>query len=329
MFVLALECRCLTPGIVQTSCPDILSGTVRRMRIFVTGATGYVGGAVARCAVRHGLHVTGLVRAEAGARVLERAGIEPLRGRLEDDAALRRGAGAADAVVHAAFARDGYEHLDAAVDVEVRATRSLLDATAGRDVPVVYTSGIGVVGGTDRPVQEDDEPATPGGMRWRRSLELQVLAADGVVVRPAFVYGHGGNELLRALIRAATASGVAAYPGDGGNRWPNVHVDDLAALYLAALGRGERGAVFHGVGGEATVRSVCGSIARLVGGVSASLPPNEARAVVPFADWIGGTSIHAGTARTRETLAWTPTGPTVHDDVEHGSYRPLLHEEAR
>jgi nucleoside-diphosphate-sugar epimerase len=314
---------------VQTLCPDILSGTVCRTRIFVTGPTGYVGGAVARCAVRHGLYVTGLVRAEAGAHALEQAGITPLRGRLEDDVALRQGAGAADAVVHAAFARDGYEHLDSAVDVEVRATRSLLEATAGRDVPVVYTSGIGVVGGTNRPVQEDDEPATPAGMQWRRSLELQVLAAGGVVVRPAFVYGHGGNEILRALIREAAASGVAAYPGDGGNRWPNVHVDDLAALYLAALARGARGAVFHGVGGEATVRSVCESIATLVGGVATSLPPDEARAVVPFADWIGGTSIQAGTARTREALAWTPTGPTVHDDVEHGSYRALLHEEAR
>jgi nucleoside-diphosphate-sugar epimerase len=302
---------------------------VGRVRVFVTGATGYVGGAVARCAVRHGLHVTGLVRGEAGARALEQAGITALRGRLEDDGALRQGAGAADAVVHAAFARDGYEHLDLAVDVEARATRSLLDATAGRDVPVVYTSGIGVVGGTDRPVQEDDEPATPVGMRWRRSLELQVLAAGGVVVRPGFVYGHGGNEILRALIRAAAASGVAAYPGDGGNWWPNVHVDDLAALYLAALARGARGVVFHGVGGEATVRSVCESIARLVGGVGASLPPDEARAVVPFADWIGGTSIQAGTARTREALAWTPTGPTVHDDVEHGSYRAVVHEEAR
>jgi nucleoside-diphosphate-sugar epimerase len=104
-----------------------------------------------------------------------------------------------------------------------------LDATAGRDVPVVYTSGIGVVG-TDRLTQEDDEPATPAGMQWRRSLELQVLAAGGVVMRPAFVYGHGGNEILRALIRAAAAIGVAAYPGDGGNRWMNVYVDDLAEL---------------------------------------------------------------------------------------------------
>jgi nucleoside-diphosphate-sugar epimerase len=299
------------------------------MRIFVTGATGYVGGAVARGSVRRGFDVTGLVRTEASAHALEQAGITPLRGRLEDDVALRQGAGAADAVVHAAFARDGYEHLDAAVDVEVRATRTLLDATAGRDVQVVYTSGIGVVGGTDRPAQEDDEPATPEGMRWRRSLELEVLAVGGVVVRPAFVYGHGGNEILCALIRAAAASGVAAYPGDGGNRWPNVHVDDLAALYLAALASGARGAVFHGVGGEATVRSVCESIAMLVGGVGASLPPDEARAVVPFADWIGGTSIQAGTARTREALAWTPTGPTVHDDVEHGSYRTVLQEEAR
>jgi nucleoside-diphosphate-sugar epimerase len=153
------------------------------MPIFVTGATGYVGGAVARGAVRLGIHVTGLARADASARALERDGITPLRGRLEDDVALREGAGAADAVVHAAFARDGYEHLDAAVDVEVRATRSLLDATAGRDVPVVYTSGIGVVGGADRTVQEDDEPATPASMLWRRSLEVEVLAAGATRLR--------------------------------------------------------------------------------------------------------------------------------------------------
>jgi nucleoside-diphosphate-sugar epimerase len=108
-----------------------------------------------------------------------------------------------------------------------------------------------------------------------------------------------------------------------------VHVDDLAALYLAALTRRARGVVFHGVGGEATVRSVSESIARLVGGVGASLPPDEARAVVPFADWIGSRSVRVGTARTREALAWTPTGPTVHEDVEHGSYRAVLQEEDR
>jgi nucleoside-diphosphate-sugar epimerase len=230
--------------------------------------------------------------------------------------------------VHTAFLRDAYDHLDAAIDVEVRATQSLLNVAAEGDVPVVYTSGIGVIGGTGE-VAEDDEPATPAGMQWRRAIEQRVLVAGGVVVRPGFVYGHGGNEILRALIRAAAATGVAAYPGDGDNAWPNVHVDDLAALYVRALELGARSAVFHGVGAEADVHAVCESIARLVGGVSASLPRDEARAVVPFADWVGGMSLHVGTARTREALTWFPAGPTIHDDIEHGSYRALLDEEDR
>ena len=298
------------------------------MHVCVTGATGYIGGAVARGAVRHGLRVTALARSDVAASALEQDGITPVRGRLEDDEGLGECA-AADAIVHAAFARDGYERLEAAIDVEVRATQSLLDLAAERDIPVLYASGIGVVGRTRRVAQEDDEPATPAGMQWRRVLEERVLAADGVVVRPGFVYGHGGNEILRALIRAAATRGVAAYPGNGGNAWPNIHVDDLAALYIRALERGARRAVFHGVGFEATVRSVCESIARLVGGMSASLPPDEARTVVPFADWMGGMSVRVGTARTQAALAWTPTGPAIQDDVEHGSYRVLLDEEGR
>ena len=135
-----------------------------------------------------------------GERALERAGITPARGRLEDEDSFRAGGATRSCTPHSRV--DAYEHLEAAIDLEVRATQSLLNIAAERHIPIAYTSGIGVVGGTDDVAQEDDEPATPTGMQWRRDIETRVLAAGGVVLRPGFVYGRAGNEILCALIRA-------------------------------------------------------------------------------------------------------------------------------
>jgi nucleoside-diphosphate-sugar epimerase len=143
-------------------------------------------------------------------------------------------------------------------------------------------------------------------------------------VRPALVYGRAGSDILRALIASALERHVLVYADDGQNVWPNVHVDDLAEVYVRAVERGVRGEVLHAAGGEATPRSVCEAIGRLVGLTASSLPFEQARRVMPYADWIAGSSIRVGTARTRRLLDWIPAGPDIHQDIEFGSYRSLV-----
>jgi len=293
--------------------------------VFVTGASGYVGAGVVRAANRRGLRVLGLARSSATASLLEDAGVEPIPGDLANLQALRHGVKHADAVVHAAFDRNAYEHLDAAIASEEAATARLLEAAGSRGIPLVYTSGIGVVGDTGAVVADEvADPMTPPAMVWRRALEQRVLAHRGIVVRPAFVYGRAGSDILRTLIAFAIERRGLAYADDGQNVWPNVHVDDLGEVYVLAIEQGLRAEVLHAAGGEATPRSVCEAIGRLVGVTASSLPLEYARRVMPYADWIAGNSIRVGTARTRQLLDWAPVGPDIHEDIEFGSYRMIV-----
>ena len=290
--------------------------------VFVTGASGYIGAGVVRAAKRRGLRVLGLARSSATASLLEDAEVEPITCDLADIEAMRSGAKHADAVVHAAFDRNAYERLDAAIASEEAATARLLEVTGSRGIPLVYTSGIGVVGDTGAVVVDEvADPVTPPAMAWRRALEQRVLARGGIVVRPAFVYGRAGSDILRALIASAVERHGLVYADDGQNAWPNVHVDDLGEVYVLAIERGIRAEVLHAAGGEATPRSVCEAIGRLVGVTASSLPLEHARRVMPYADWIAGNSIRVGTARTRQLLDWIPAGPDIHEDIEFGSYR--------
>jgi nucleoside-diphosphate-sugar epimerase len=295
------------------------------MTLFLTGASGYIGSGVVRAAKRRGLRVLGLARSSAAASFLEDAGVEPVAGDLDDVDALRRGARYADALVHAAFDRKAHERLDTAIHAEKMATQRLVAVAESCGIPLVYTSGLGVAGGTgDTVADEVAAPRTPPAMMWRRDLEQSVLARGGVVVRPAFVYGRAGNDILGALITSALEQRRLVYADDGQNVWPNVHVDDLCQVYVLAIERGLRAEVLHGAGGEATPRSVCEAIGRLVGVSVSALPLEQARRVMPYADWIAGSSIRVGTTRTRQLLDWVPTGPDIHEDIEFGSYRTLI-----
>jgi nucleoside-diphosphate-sugar epimerase len=297
--------------------------------VLITGATGMIGGAVARAMQRRGRHVVGLARTDSASRQLRDQGIEPLAGDLADRAWLQRGLAMAEVVVHAAFARDAYDRLDAAVAMEERSTAAMAGAAAAAGRRFVYTSGLGVVGDSDSPAGDDDEPATPPAMAWRRALELKVVNAGGIVVRPAFVYGNGEGAILRGLIAYAAKNGRAVYAGDGGNAWPNVHLDDLGEAYALVIERGPAGKVVNVAGGEATPRTVGNAISRLLGlGLPESVPVEEAIQHVPFAAWIGGASIRVDSRRVR-SLGWRPSGPDIHWDIEFGSYRRFGKEAAR
>lgn len=302
------------------------------LRVFVTGASGFIGAAAARALQRRGHSVFGLARSPATAARLRAAGVNVVPGDLADDDELARGAASADAVIHAGFARNAFDGMQEAVALEQRATTTLLDATSRTASRLVYTSGIGVVGETGRQaVTEDDPVEPPPTMRWRRDLELEVLAAGhGIVIRPAFVYGRGGGEILRTLIEYAVERGESLYPGDGDNCWPNVHVDDLGEAYALAVARPRTGTVLNVAGGEASLRSVGGAIGRLIGGPerTSSVPVADALGTLPFAEWLGRTSIHIDPSRARR-LGWHPAGPDIHWDIEFGSYRQLLGEQPR
>jgi nucleoside-diphosphate-sugar epimerase len=302
---------------------------MRHRTVLITGATGMIGGAVARAMQRRGRHVVGLARSGTATRQLCEQGIEPLAGDLADDAWLQRGTQMADTVVHAAFARDAYDRLDAAVAMEQRATAAMLGAAKAAGQRLVYTSGLGVVGGSDRPASDDDEPATPSAMAWRRALELSVINAGGIVVRPAFAYGNGEGAILRGLIAFAAQNRRAVYAGHGGSAWPNVHIDDLGEAYALVIEQGPAGKVVNVAGGQATPRTVGNAISRLLGlGPAVSVPVDEAIQHVPFAAWISRVSIQVDSQRVRD-LGWRPSGPGIHWDIEFGSYRHLGKDTAR
>jgi nucleoside-diphosphate-sugar epimerase len=247
------------------------------------------------------------------------AGVEPVTANLADPEALRAAMVGADAVVHTAFPTAS----DASA-VETTGVRAMLDAIGDR--PFLYTSGIGVVGDTgDRPVGEDDPVHPPAGMRWRRELELATLdAPHGLVLRPGLVYGRAGGLVVTGMINAAIRSGVSRYVLPGVTSWPNVHIDDVGELAALALEAAAGGAVLHAVAGESTPRDVAEAIGRLIGRpeATAGLPPDQARGVVPFADWLGANQrVTAGQSRA---LGWEPNGMPLTQEIEAGSYRSLL-----
>jgi nucleoside-diphosphate-sugar epimerase len=294
--------------------------------MFVTGATGFVGAAVAHAGLAAGYRVVGLARSDAAAARLAATGIETCRGDLADPDRLVDAVATADVVAHCGFARDAHDRLDAAVRVETAATHRLAAACARRGARLLYTSGAGVVGPTGPdPVGEDGPLRTPAAMQWRRDLEERVVDAGGIVVRPAFVYGHAGGDVLRALLAAAVQRRASLYPAPGNHAWPNVHVDDLAHLYLLAAA-GPGGAIYHAAAGETTPRAVAEAIGRMIGAPqrTLSLPPAGAASRVPYAGWLMSPGIRVDTTKARHVLGWAPRGPGLLDDLEHGSYRQLL-----
>jgi nucleoside-diphosphate-sugar epimerase len=297
------------------------------VRVFLTGASGLIGGAVARALVADGHQVLGLARSPKTARHLVDVGVDAMPGSLEDHDSLRRAARASDAVIHAAFPRDAMADLPRAAELERAAVRAMLALPSVAQRPFLYTSGLGVVGDTaGRRVTEDTEADPPPGLRWRRDLELTALAlAHGIVIRPPMVYGDGGGVVFKMMIRTARERGGAAYVAPGDNTWPNVHVDDLARAYVLALARAEPGALFHVVGGESTPRAVAEAIGRLIGRPdrTEALSIDEGRRAFSHPEWLMA-DVRVDARRVREVLGWSPVGPDLVDDIETGSYRTLL-----
>ncbi|WP_078282708.1 SDR family oxidoreductase [Mycobacteroides franklinii] len=290
------------------------------MRVFVTGASGFVGSAVVRELIDSGHQVTGLARSDSSAAKLAAAGAQVHRGSLGDLDSLRAGAAAADGVAHLAFVHDFENYVEAA-NIDRTAIAAIGEVLAGTERPFVVTSGLAGFG-LGRPLTEEDAAAPESP---RVSEQALVLADRGVrvsAVRLApSVHGEGDHGFVPRLIEIARTKGVSAYPGDGSNRWPAVHRRDAAQLFRLALENAPAGARLHGVAeGGIPVRDIAEVIGRHLGLPVESVPVEQA---FDHFGWLGGffaLDLPASSTLTQERLDWHPVHPGLIADLEKGHY---------
>lgn len=294
------------------------------MRIFLTGATGFIGSALVPELIQAGHRVLGMTRSEAGARALEEAGAEAHYGTLEDLASLERGAAQADAVIHAAFDHDFSKFVENCAK-DQRAIAALGSALAGSDRPLVITSGTGVGSGEHgEPASEDVFNTTHPNPRIGSEIAGHALLEAGVdvrVMRLPQVHNPYRQGLVTPFIAIAREKGVVAYIGDGGNRWPAGHLSDVVRLYRLAVEKGTRGARYHAVGEEGiSSREICETLGRGMKLPVVSIAPEQAQAHFGWMAMFVGLDMPASSALTRQRLDWHPTGPTLIADLEEVRY---------
>jgi nucleoside-diphosphate-sugar epimerase len=303
------------------------------MRVFVTGASGWIGSAVVPELLGAGHQVTGLARSDASARALTAAGAQVARGTLADLGVLRDAAAASDGVIHLAFQHDiafsgGF---GAAAEADRHAIETIGEALAGSGRPFTIASGtLGLAPGRVATEQDGRGPApagTPAGPAARRAnAEFTLgLAARGVrssVVRlPPTVHGDGDNGFMAAIVGTARGKGVSGYIGDGASRWPAVHRSDAAPAFRLALEIAPAGSVLHVVGEEGVpIRAVAEVIGRHLGVPVVSISPGGAGEHFTWLAGFLGMDSPASSTLTRELLGWQPTHPGLIDDLEKGHY---------
>ncbi len=293
------------------------------MKVFVTGATGYIGSAVCEALRGAGHQPLGLARTEEKATQLAGRGDGALAGSLEDSEALRRGCRESDAVIHTAmsFTPNGGE-------VDRAAVETILSALEGSGKPFLYTSGVWVYGDTgDRMLGEVAALNPPPLVAWRPAVEELVLGANergvrSMVFRPGMVFGRKGG-FLAGFFRDAKTHGAVRVIGDGKNYWSCVHADDLADLYLRAVLRPAGGQLFVACGGmPQQVNRIAEAAAEVCGvpGKVEHVPIEAARAQMgPMADCLA-MSCKAGSTKPARFFGWTVRHPSVFDEIASGSY---------
>jgi nucleoside-diphosphate-sugar epimerase len=298
------------------------------MKIFCTGASGYIGGSVAAHLVASGHQVTGLVRSPEKADAVRAFGIEPVMGTLDDAQILARAAQAADVVINAANA----DHRGAVT--------ALLDAIAGSGKPFIHTSGSSIVGTRacgerSDDIFDEDTPVTPSPARVARVelnhfiLGFHDKGCRPVIICPSLIYGigHGaGRDSVQVplLIKLAKKRGNAAHAGPGENIWSNVHIDDLVPLYALAIDKAPAGSFYFAENGEHSMREVCFAINRMLGFAG---PPTAMSMAEAAAEWGEGTTedTMASNSRVRakraRQLGWQPRARELIEEIEQGCYR--------
>lgn len=294
------------------------------MRVFLTGATGFIGSRILRELTAVGHEVIGLTRSDLGANELARAGASAHLGTLENPTALAKGAENADAVIHTAFDHD-FTNFVANCEKDRRVIAALGSVLKGSDRPLLITSGVGIGDpGNGEPAREDVFDAHHFNPRIASELAGQEQLEAGVnlgVVRLPQVHDTVRQGLISPYIEMARQKGVVAYVDQGANRWAAGHVSDVAKLYVLALDRAEPGARYNAVAEEGVAaRDIAGVVAAGLGLPAISLPKDEAEAHFGWFAMFASADIAASSAQTRQKLDWTPKGPTLLDDLRDMDY---------
>jgi nucleoside-diphosphate-sugar epimerase len=293
------------------------------MRVFLTGATGFIGAAIAKSLRASGHVVLGLARSDAAARSLSAAGAQVHRGDLEDRASLRSGAADADAVIHTAFNHD-FSKFQANCENDRRAIEALGAALEGTDRPLVVTSGTGLV--TPGRLATEDDPVTSTSIpRVASEQAAAAVAARGVrvsVVRlPPSVHGDGDHAFVPLLIGIARKSGLSAFVGDGRNLWPAVNRLDAAELFRLVLEKGAAGARYHGVAQEGVeFLHIAEVIGRRLGVPVVSQSSEEAAAHFGWFAHFAALNNPTSSRHTREVLGWQPRERGLIPDLDQAHY---------
>jgi len=291
------------------------------MRIFVTGASGWIGSAVVPELISAGHCVLGLARSDASAKTVADLGAEVLRADLNDTEVLRAGALDSDGIIHLAFVVPSVT--EAATQTDAKAVETFVASLAGSDKPLVISGATLVTPG--RPATERDELIAAGPIAARiTNMRAALAAADrgvrtSLVMLPRSVHGQGERHgFIPQLITAARAKGVSGYIGDGASRWPAVHVKDAARLYRLAIEQAPAGAVLNAVGDEGVpIREIAEAIGRHLNLPARSLPAEEFGGMLVR---LLSTDMPASSTITQDLLGWKPTQPGLIEDIEQGHY---------
>ena len=299
------------------------------MKIFMTGATGYIGGSVAERLMREGHAITGLVRSESGAEELRKRGMRPVPGSLDDSDVIARASREAEAVIDTAEAN------------HAGVVEAIVSALHGSGKPFLHTSGSGIVatvanGERSDSIYDEYSSFTPSIPRMQQRAAIDQVVFDAakegvrsVVIRPTMIYGEGRgarkeSAQVPALIDNARKAGVGLHIGRGENIWANVHIDDVTELYLLALQKAPAGALYYAENGEEALKNVAASISRMLGfgGKTRNWSPQEAEAALgPRAHSSFGSNSRVRGKRSRAELGWQPKGIPILEEIEQGHYK--------
>lgn len=293
------------------------------MRVFVTGATGFIGSVIVRELIGAGHQVLGLARSDAGARLLTAAGAQVHRGDLEELDSLREGAAESDGVIHLAF-NHNFSQFQKNCDDDRKAIKAIGEALMGSNRPFLITSGTAIAANVDGKASTEDGPRASWNPRAASESAVNELTAHDVntsVVRLPQVHDERKQGLISYVHSVAREKRVSAYIGDGDNRWPAAHVSDVARLYRLAFEKAEPGAIYHAVDEEGVpMKAMAEALSRGLKVPAVSIKPEEAEAHFGWLAHFAGHDMPASSALTQQKLNWKPTGPGLIADLDGMDY---------